>query len=84
MEKYKEKLVGVSETMLIPVWARAQETKRKDCMIKDSKPLEIVENIDYDFSVFGDYDKFYKTQVGVAARTKILDDLTKEYIQKKS
>ncbi|WP_129600651.1 class I SAM-dependent methyltransferase [Anaerophilus nitritogenes] len=82
MGKYKEELVGVPETMLIPVWARAQETKREDSIIKDFKSLEIVKKIDYDFSIFGDDNKFYKTQVGVAARTKILDDLTKAYVEK--
>ncbi|WP_252214294.1 class I SAM-dependent methyltransferase [Clostridium sp. CMCC3677] len=84
MQKYESKLAGVPETMLIPIWARAQETKREDSIIKDFKALDIVERIDYDFSVFGEYDKFYKTQVGIAARTKILDDLTKEYIEKNS
>ncbi|MBW6409659.1 class I SAM-dependent methyltransferase [Clostridium weizhouense] len=82
MRKYESKLAGVPETMLIPIWARAQETKRSDSIIKDFKALDIVKGIDYDFSVFGEYDEFYKTQVGVAARTKILDSLTQEYVEK--
>ncbi|MCT4605371.1 MAG: class I SAM-dependent methyltransferase [Marinisporobacter sp.] len=82
MQKHEAKLVGVPETMLIPIWARAQETRRDDSIIKDFKALEIVEKIDYDFSIFGEADKFYRTQVGVAARTKILDALTKEYVEK--
>ncbi|PAB56919.1 class I SAM-dependent methyltransferase [Anaeromicrobium sediminis] len=81
MQKHEVQLVGVPETMLIPLWAKAQETKREDSIIKDFKALEIIEQIDYDFSIFGSYDEFYKTQVGVAARTKILDNLTKEYIE---
>lgn len=82
MKKYKAKLKGVPETMLIPLWARAEETKRKDSIIKDLKAVEMIKKIDYDFSIFGNNNKFYKTQVGVAARTKILDDLTKKYIEK--
>jgi len=41
---------GVSETAIYPLWARALETKEKDPIIKDYKSLEILENIDYDFS----------------------------------
>ncbi|MCT4593799.1 MAG: class I SAM-dependent methyltransferase [Anaeromicrobium sp.] len=82
MEKHEVKLIGVPETMLIPLWAKAQETKRDDSIIKDFKALEMIEKIDYDFSIFGSYDEFYKTQVAIAGRTKILDDLTREYIKK--
>lgn len=82
MKKHEAKLTGVPETMLIPLWARAQETRREDSIIKDFKALDMVEKIDYDFSAFGESKEFYKTQVGVAARTKILDTLAKEYIEK--
>ncbi|MCT4631928.1 MAG: class I SAM-dependent methyltransferase [Firmicutes bacterium] len=75
-------LKGVPETMLIPVWARAQETMRDDRMIEDRIAIDIVNSVEYDFSIFGDNKNFYKTQVGVAARTKILDSIAIDYIEK--
>ena len=42
----KAKLTGVSETLLIPLWARASETVRSDSIIKDNKAVEMVKKID--------------------------------------
>lgn len=46
------KLAGIPETMLIPLWARAVETKRSVPIIRDSKAVEMVSQIEYDFSRF--------------------------------
>jgi len=46
----RSKLDGVAETMLIPLYLRAKETKRPDSMLKDEKAAALVEKIDYDFS----------------------------------
>lgn len=46
--KMVQKLKGVPETLLIPLWAKATETKRSKPIIKDEKALEIMEQIDYD------------------------------------
>ena len=48
----KIKLSGVSETLLIPLWARAEETKRADGLIRDEFAVQLVEQIDYDFAKF--------------------------------
>ena len=48
----KTKLSGVEETLLIPLWARAEETKRPDGLIRDDFAVRLVEQIDYDFSKF--------------------------------
>ncbi|WP_454055223.1 hypothetical protein [Clostridium sp. Marseille-Q7071] len=48
----QQKLSGVPETLLIPLWARAIETKNSNPIIKDYKAIEMMENIDYDFSKF--------------------------------
>lgn len=46
----KQSLNGVPETLLIPLWARAVETKKNNSIIKDYKALDMMESIDYDFS----------------------------------
>jgi O-methyltransferase involved in polyketide biosynthesis len=72
------RLAGVSETLLIPLWARAVETRRPDAIIRDPIALEIFENLDYDFSRF---DGAWMTQTGIAVRTKILDAGTETFIR---
>ena len=52
MNKEKNKLSDVPETMLIPLWCRAMETEILNGIIKDNKSLEIIAQIDYDFSRF--------------------------------
>lgn len=71
------KLSNVSETLLIPLWARAKETMYENSIIKDNKAVEIMKKIDYDFSKF---DKSWMTQLGVAVRTKIFDDQVRKFI----
>ncbi|WP_294376109.1 class I SAM-dependent methyltransferase [uncultured Clostridium sp.] len=75
----KAKLTGVSETLLIPLWARASETVRSDSIIKDNKAVEMVKKIDYDFSKF---ENGWMSQTGVSVRTKIFDDEIKKFISK--
>ncbi len=72
------KLMGVSETLLIPLWVRAVETQRPDPIIRDEKAVEIMENIDYDLSTFGEARI---SQVGVSIRTRLLDDAISDFIR---
>jgi O-methyltransferase involved in polyketide biosynthesis len=51
-EKVLQSLEGVSETLLITLYVRARETQRPDAMIKDDKAVEMVNQIDCDFSRF--------------------------------
>ena len=74
----KPKLSGVPETMLQTVYARAKETKTKGA-IKDTKAVEIIDRIDYDFSLA---DKDSAMHSGVVARTIVLDKLAKKYLAK--
>ncbi|HOD36132.1 MAG TPA: class I SAM-dependent methyltransferase [Syntrophales bacterium] len=64
-------LEGVSETLLIPLWARAAETKRSDPIIFDPKAVEICDVLDYDFTRF---DRAWMTQTGIAVRTRLIDE----------
>lgn len=69
-------LSGVPETMLQTVFARAKETKTRGA-ITDNKAVEIVDALDYDFSLA---DKDGAMHSGVIARTIVLDKLVKAYL----
>ena len=72
------RLTGVCETLLIPLWARAVETRRPDAIVRDPIALEICENLDYDFSKF---EGAWMTQTGIAVRTKLLDEATAAFME---
>jgi O-methyltransferase involved in polyketide biosynthesis len=74
-----QRLKGVPKTLLIPLWARATESKRRDAIIKDELALQMVSQIDFDFSQF---EKEWATQLYVAIRTEILDKAVKGFIAK--
>lgn len=68
----KINLTGVPETMLQTIYARAKESKGRGA-IHDKKAEEIIEKIDYDFSLA---DKDTAMYSGAIARTIVLDRLT--------
>lgn len=70
------KLDGVQETLLIPLAARAKETKAEKPRIMDKSAVEIVSKLDYDLTKF---DKTSSYQ-GVVARTIILDRETQKFV----
>jgi len=43
-------LSGISEILLIPLWARAKCSGGHSPSLNDTKAIELVERIDYDFS----------------------------------
>lgn len=72
-----EKISGVPETLLIPLRGRYLETKRNDGFINDPKSVEIVDTIDHDFSA----DELpWEGQIVMAARTEILDEVTRKFL----
>ena len=72
----KIKLSGVPETMLQTVYARAKESGGRGA-IHDAKAEEIIEKLDYDFSLA---DKDTAMHSAVIARTIVLDKLTKSWL----
>lgn len=80
MEKKKTiNLKGVPETMLQTLYARAKESKKPDHVIYDAKAIEIVEELDYDFTKA---DKDTTMASGVIARTLVLDQMVGEFLEK--
>ena len=67
----ERKLTGIPETLLIAIWARAAATREAEPIIQDPKAVEMVSQIDYDFSRFEASSRL--TKLGVAVRTIILD-----------
>ena len=74
--KEKIRLSGVPETMLQTIYARAKESRGRGA-IHDAKAEELIEKLDYDFSLA---DKDTAMRSGVIARTIVLDKLTKSWL----
>ena len=70
-------LSGVSETMLLPLWFKAAESKHCNPIIKDTKAVNIVADLDYDFSKF---KSAWKSQVGVGVRTMLFDKAVNRFL----
>ena len=66
--KEKVNVTGVPETMVQTLYARAKETKKQNAKIKDEIAVELVEKLDYDFSIA---DKDNAMNYGVIARTTV-------------
>ena len=74
----KIRLTGVPETMLQTVYARAKETRGRGA-ICDKKAEEIIDKLDYDFSL-ADSDSAMHS--GVIARTIVLDKPVENWLAK--
>lgn len=72
MKKVKPDLNGVSETLLISLWSRAQVIDR------DKQAKQLIERIDYDFSRFEDYKTPLKYTI---ARTNFFDSEVSLFLQ---
>ena len=77
--KEKVKVTGVPETMVQTLYARAKETRKKNAKINDEIAIELVKNLDYDFSKA---DKDKAMNYGVIARTIVLDRMVEQYLEK--
>lgn len=73
----KVNIHGVPETMLQTLYARAAYSKTKNPKFCDTKSIEAVSRIDYDFSKA---DKDAMMSNGVIARTILLDRMVSRYI----
>ncbi|MBQ9251377.1 MAG: class I SAM-dependent methyltransferase [Clostridia bacterium] len=73
----KLQISGVPETMIQTLYARAKESQKENPLIFDLQAVEIVNQLDYDFAAA---DRDFKMSAGVIARTILLDNMTKRYI----
>lgn len=72
-------LVVHRETLLIPLYCKFLEVQRQDGLLKDDKVVEIVQQLNCDFNKFASSNT-WSSQVGVAVRTKILDQATRAFL----
>ena len=68
-------LEGVPETMLMTLYNRAVESQRTDSILRDEKAVRMVEQIDYDFSRFGE------GRVAHPIRAKVMDDWVQAFLK---
>ncbi|WP_407378354.1 class I SAM-dependent methyltransferase [Methanobrevibacter sp.] len=70
-------LEGVEKTMLLTLYAKAKHSQNKNHRFYDSKAIEVISKVDYDFSI-AEKDKLM--QMGTIARTIVLDKMVTDYI----
>jgi O-methyltransferase involved in polyketide biosynthesis len=71
-------LNGVPETLLVPLFYRAKETREADPLIRDDKAVEIVNSINYDFS----HCNKWMTQASVVIRLEIFQERIRAALQR--
>jgi O-methyltransferase involved in polyketide biosynthesis len=64
------RLGPVSKTLVIPLWARATEARKRRPLVRDAWAADIYERLDYDFSVFR---RAYGSQIGFVLRGLLYD-----------
>lgn len=78
----KEKIVfksAVSPTLLIPLFVRAQESKRSDAILYDEMAESLLESIDYDFSLLTEN---YESALCCVIRARYFDDCLVDFCSK--
>jgi O-methyltransferase involved in polyketide biosynthesis len=75
--KQNVQLGAVAETLLVPLYARAAESRRKHPILVDPQAVEMVRAIDWDFERFGQRIRV----VACALRTVMFDRLVAEFLR---
>ncbi len=67
----------VSQTLLIPLYFRAIESLRPDALVRDPKAVELVDQLDYDFSGI---QRMKNEQVNFLLRMREFDRLARSFV----
>ena len=70
-------LNAVSQTLLIPLYFRAMESQRPDALVRDPKAVELVGQLDYDFS---GVQRLKDEQVNYLLRMREFDRLARAFL----
>lgn len=70
-------LSALSSTLLIPLWAKAEEYGRADALLRDAEAVRMRNAINYDFSRFA---KAKISQTGCCGRAKIIDEMAQRFL----
>ena len=76
MTKISIELGPTQLTLLIPLLARAEETRKTNGLIDDPHAVQIVEQLDYDFSHWAGA----QTLAGAVIRTRMYDEEVREFL----
>jgi len=79
-EKIKVRLGNVSKTLLLPLWGRAIETQKSNPLLVDKMAVEIIDNIDYDFSTISK-NIIDITQLAWIGRSLVTDKIIKKFLE---
>ena len=79
-QKIKIKTGTIEETLLLPLWGRAYETQKNNPRLIDERAVEIIRQIDYDFSNIEETQAM--SQHGWVARSLHTDRVALEFIKK--
>jgi len=71
-------LTGVPATLLMPLWARAMEHDREDCLLRDPRAAEIVRSVPFDFGLFA---RKRVPAVDYCIRASIFDSIVRTHLQ---
>ncbi|WP_416972460.1 class I SAM-dependent methyltransferase [Streptomyces sp. 4F14] len=74
--KHTPELGEIQETLLIPLYARAVETRKRRGMLHDPRAVEMVDALEYDFSRFAGA----RSLVGANLRTLLFDHWVREFL----
>jgi O-Methyltransferase involved in polyketide biosynthesis len=77
--KEKMKLGAVEETLLITLYMRAKESRRKDAILYDELACDLVDKIDYDFTKF---DNASMSALGCVIRGRHFDRKVQDFIRR--
>jgi O-methyltransferase involved in polyketide biosynthesis len=72
-----DNLKGPAETLLVPLWARAEESHQPDPILDDRRAVEIVESLQYDF------DRFRQSETGHVSyciRAYVIDQWVRRFL----
>jgi O-methyltransferase involved in polyketide biosynthesis len=74
-------LSSISKTLLIPLYMRWLESKEKNPIIVDAQLESVVSNISFKFESLAGRENM---QAGIAARTKLVDDVAQSFIERQN
>lgn len=75
--RQKVELAQVPETMLMPLWARACQSRKRFGLLRDWKAVEVADAIDYDFRKF---NGSVQSQIGCVLRTMQFDAWVDDFL----
>ncbi len=70
-------LAKEKETLLIPLYGKAKESRKRNPILADKKAIEIINQIDYDFSLLKIPDK---TNTMMSLRARLIDDYVRDFL----